>query len=85
MNNFIITINRECGSGGGEIARLLGKKLGVKVYDRKILDRVAQQFDLSVENIERIKAQRTTWWDDFCRFYQQFGAASSSSSNNTLP
>ncbi len=78
MNNFIITINRECGSGGGEIARLLGKKLGVKVYDRKILDSVAQQFDLSVENIERVKAQRTTWWDDFCRFYQQFGAVSSS-------
>lgn len=78
MNNFIITINRECGSGGGEIARLLGKKLGVKVYDRKILDSVAQQFDLSVENIERIKAQKTTWWDDFCRFYQQFGAVSSS-------
>ena len=84
MNNFIITINRECGSGGGEIARLLGKKLGVKVYDRKILDSVAQQFDLSVENIERVKAQRTTWWDDFCRFYQQFGAISSSSSNDTI-
>ena len=78
MNNFIITINRECGSGGGEIARLLGKKLGVKVYDRRILDSVAQQFDLSVEKIERIKAQKTTWWDDFCRFYQQFGAVSSS-------
>lgn len=78
MNNFIITINRECGSGGGEIARLLGNKLGVKVYDRKILDSVAQQFDLSVENIERIKAQRVTWWDDFCRFYQQFGTVSSS-------
>ena len=71
-------------SGGGEIARLLGKKLGVKVYDRKILDSVAQQFDLSVENIERVKAQRTTWWDDFCRFYQQFGAISSSSSNDTI-
>ena len=85
MSKFIITINRECGSGGGEIARLLGKKIGVKVYDRRILDSVAQQFDLSVENIERVKAQRVTWWDDFCRFYQQFGAASSSSSNNTLP
>lgn len=82
MNNFIITINRECGSGGGEIARLLGNKLGVKVYDRKILDSVAQQFDLSVENIERVKAQRVTWWDDFCRFYQQFGTVSSS--NDTL-
>lgn len=61
MSKFIITITRECGSGGGEIARLLGKKIGVKVYDRKILDSVAQQFDLSVENIERVKAQRVTW------------------------
>lgn len=26
MSKFIITITRECGSGGGEIARLLGKK-----------------------------------------------------------
>lgn len=83
MSNFIITINRECGSGGGEIARLLGNKLGVKVYGRRILDSVAQQFDLSVENIERIKAQRVTWWDDFCRFYQQFGAVSSF--NDTSP
>jgi hypothetical protein len=27
-DNTIITINRECGTGGGEIARLLGEKLG---------------------------------------------------------
>lgn len=83
MNKFIVTINRECGSGGGEIARMLGNKLGVKVYGRKMLDSVAHKFDLSVENIERIKAQKVSWWDDFCRFYQQFGAASSS--NDTYP
>ena len=29
QQKIIITINRECGSGGGEIARLLGKKLGI--------------------------------------------------------
>lgn len=34
MSNTIITINRECGTGGGEIARLLGEKLGYKVYAR---------------------------------------------------
>lgn len=26
QQKIIITINRECGSGGGEIARLLGQK-----------------------------------------------------------
>lgn len=76
MTNIIITINRECGSGGGEIARRLGEKLGIKVYDRALLDEIAKQFDMSVENIEHIKAQKTSWWDDFCRFYKQFGAAS---------
>lgn len=76
MTNIIITINRECGSGGGEIARRLGEKLGIKVYNRVMLDDIARQFDMSVENIERVKAQKTSWWSDFCRFYQQFGAAS---------
>lgn len=76
MTDIIITINRECGSGGGEIARRLGERLGIKVYNRVMLDEIARQFDMSVENIERIKAQKTSWWSDFCRFYQQFGAAS---------
>jgi len=71
-----ITINRECGSGGGEIARLLGEKLGLKVYGRAILENVAQQFGLTLETMDQIKAQESNWWSEFCRFYQQFGAAS---------
>ena len=43
-DNTIITINRECGTGGGEIARLLGENLGIKVYGRTMLEAVAQQF-----------------------------------------
>ena len=46
---IIITINRECGSGGGEIARLLGEKLGLKVYGRAILQSVADHFNQLVE------------------------------------
>ena len=38
MDKIIITINRECGSGGGEIARRLGEKLGIKVYNRVMLE-----------------------------------------------
>ena len=80
---IIITINRECGSGGGEIARLLGKKLGLKVYDRSMLDSIAEQFDMTKENIERVKAQKTNWWSDFCQFYQQFGAFSHTSNDES--
>ena len=76
MNNTIITINRECGSGGGEIARLLGQKLGLKVYGRTMLEAVAEQFGTTLEEMDRVKAQKTNWWSDFCRLYQQFGAVS---------
>ena len=36
-DNTIITINRECGTGGGEIARLLGEKLGINHHKMAIL------------------------------------------------
>lgn len=75
MKNTIITINRECGSGGGEIARLLGERLSLKVYGRALLEGVAHQFGISLEEMDHIKAQKSNWWSDFCHFYQQFGAA----------
>lgn len=74
MRKIIITINRECGSGGGEIARLLGKKLGFKVYGRTVLEAVAKHFGITLEEMDRIKAQKTNWWSEFCSFYMQFGA-----------
>lgn len=74
MNKIIITINRQYGSGGGEVARLLGEKLGLKVYSREMLETIAKQFDMTVEHMEEVKAQKVNWWSDFCRFYQQFGA-----------
>ena len=83
MQRNIITINREFGSGGGEIARLIGEKLGLKVYNRSMLDCIAEQLDMTVENIERVKAQKTNWWSDFCRFYKQFGAAAHTPNQQT--
>ena len=39
---FIITINREFGSGGREIGFRLGRLLDVKVYDKAILEGIAE-------------------------------------------
>ena len=71
---FIIAINREFGSGGREIAYKLGELLGINVYDKIILDNLTSQFNLSAEQVENIKATKSNWWDEFCHFYQQFGA-----------
>ena len=71
---FVIAINREFGSGGREIAYKLGELLGVKVYDKAILDTLTSKFNLTVEEMQRIKETKPNWWNEFCRFYQQFGA-----------
>lgn len=72
---FVIAINREFGSGGREIAYKLGELLNVNVYDKAILDTLTTKFNLTIEEMQRIKASKPNWWNEFCRFYQQFGAA----------
>ena len=54
---FIITINRECGSGGGEIARKLGDILEVPVYSKLALKSVAKKYNLTEVELEQIKAK----------------------------
>ena len=71
--NFVITINREAGSGGKEIATKLGELLGVKVYGKEILASIREKYHLTNEDVEEIKAAKPGWWSDFCRFYKQFG------------
>ena len=71
---FVIAINREFGSGGREIAYKLGELLGVNVYDKAVLDTLTSKFNLTVDEMQKIKATKANWWNDFCRFYQQFGA-----------
>ena len=70
---FVITINRESGSGGKEIATKLGELLGVKVYGKEILATIREKYNLTEEDVEKIKATKPGWWADFCRFYKQFG------------
>jgi len=48
----IITIGRQCGSGGREIGQKLAQKLGVPFYDRELLRLAARQSGLAPENFE---------------------------------
>jgi len=41
----IVTIEREYGSGGGEIAQLLAKRLGWKLWDQQLTEEIARQLD----------------------------------------
>ncbi|MBQ7530973.1 MAG: cytidylate kinase-like family protein [Paludibacteraceae bacterium] len=70
-NKFIITIGREFGTGGRRIAQELGRLLNVKVYDSKLLDALKEKYNLTQEEMDRIRAHKQNWWDDFTKFYQQ--------------
>ena len=72
MKKVIITISRECGTGGREIAYRLGEKLGLRIYDKAILEAVSEKYHLNKQEIDRIKAKKLNFWDDFCQFYRQF-------------
>lgn len=71
---FVITVNRELGSGGRTIGRKLAERLNVKYYDKALIQGLTKEFGLSVEEIEKIKAQKKTWWNEFNNYYKKRGS-----------
>ena len=67
---FVITINREVGTGGRTVGRKLAEKLCVKYCDKAVIDGLTQKFGLTPERIEEIKAQKKSWWNDINTYYQ---------------
>jgi cytidylate kinase len=61
---FVITINRELGSGGRTIGEKLSKKLNVPFYDKALIQQLKEQYQLTVEQIEFLKGQKHNWWAD---------------------
>ena len=64
---FVITINRELGSGGRTIGRKLAEQLNVKFYDKALIKELTKKFELSVEELEKVKASKHNWWNDFAQ------------------
>ena len=50
--NTIITIGRQYGSAGREIGYKVAKDLGIKLYDKEMLDRAAKESGLCQEFFE---------------------------------
>lgn len=64
---FVITINRELGSGGRTVGRILAEKLGVPFYDKALIRALEDKYELTTEEIERLKSRKRSWWADFKR------------------
>lgn len=61
---FVITINRELGSGGRTIGEKLAEKMGVKFYDKALIKGLMDHYHLTVDEIEKVKGRKHNWWSD---------------------
>lgn len=52
--NTVITISREYGSGGRYIGRIVSQKLGIKFYDKELLELVAKDSGYSKEYLDSL-------------------------------
>lgn len=64
---FVITINRELGSGGHTVGQKLSEKLNVPFYDKALIQHLEAKYHLTVDEIEKLKGQKHDWWSNFKR------------------
>ncbi len=60
MNNNVITISRQYGSGGREIGQRLAKKLGIPFYDKELVALAAQKSGMSEDYFQNADERRTS-------------------------
>lgn len=61
----VITISRQLGSSGTEIARLLSKELSCSFLDKETLEKTFEEHGISRENVERFDERKPGFWDLF--------------------
>lgn len=62
---FAIAISRQCGARGTTIARAVGERLGWSVYDRELVERIAQDMKLQVGLLEKVDEKKVSWLREF--------------------
>ena len=62
---YVITINRELGSGGRTVGRKLAEKLNVPFYDKALINELKKKFQLETDQIEKLKSGKSDWWREF--------------------
>lgn len=63
MKKYVITIGREFGSGGKEIAQKLAERLGIKYYDKDLVTLAAKKRGISEEVVADAEENIPSIWD----------------------
>ncbi len=59
-DNLVVTIGRRCGSGGKAIGDIVARELGIKCYDKELLDYAAKNSGLAQELFETYDERPTS-------------------------
>jgi len=62
-----VTLSREAGAGGGDLAPLLGQTLGWEVLDKDLLGLVADRCDAHPSALEAVDETSPAWLRNLCR------------------
>lgn len=60
-SNFTIAFSREAGTYGAQVAREVGERLGWPVYDRELLDGIANDLGVRRSLLESMDERNTSW------------------------
>ncbi len=66
---FTIAISREAGALGRTVAAEIGRRLGWPVYDREILDKIAEEMRKPTFRVEGIDERPVTWLEECLRSF----------------
>jgi cytidylate kinase len=61
---FTITISREAGALGNSVAAEVGRRLGWPVYDREILDKIAEELRRPPSRLEAVDERPASWLEE---------------------
>lgn len=84
--NTVITISRQYGSGGRELSQILANELGIKLYDRQIINLAASHIgidDMNYEALKRFEEEVPPLPVKFMPFYM-FGVSGPQSLNDKI-
>lgn len=70
---MVITIGREFGSGGKYIGERLAEELNLKLYDKELLNKVAEESGMDLDVLEKMdeKQEECFWYTFAMSLYQQ--------------
>jgi hypothetical protein len=56
-----LSISRQAGAGGSDVAAIIGKRLGWEVFDKNLLDCVAERYNVNRKMLDLVDETQSNW------------------------